>query len=184
MNNLEKQISKGAVNAFKAYGRMSGDGYWLSDAPEHFIHVVIALRINKALGHGVFLETSAKKNDKRSESKRKGKESGSARKRFDIVVWRKATPSVCALIEIKHSYLNKSAAIQLDAKKLRSYRPPGNNRNPDLYLLAYREATRRSTCETYGRILAERAHGKLVYSRVERSLEDDWHWSVALIRLL
>lgn len=183
MNDLEAALFGSIEIAQRTFGEISGDGCWLSHAPEHFIHGVAARCVHRSTGHGVFLEASPKKIQKHSEKSHRGPPAKDKSNRFDIVVWNKSTLSVRALVEIKHSWTNKAAQVVADGRKIRAYARQRHGHKPTGYLLVYREALSAKTCQKYAESINERLNGELLAFTERAPKDDDWRWSAFLIRL-
>jgi len=133
MNNLEKSLLAGGVDAQKRYGEMTG--WWLSHGPESFIEHEIALKVSKE-GFYVFPECSPKKIMEEKDKRPRGRPSGNRGQRFDIVVWHKATNSVRAIIEIKRAW--NVDVLRADSIKVK--KALGQNLAKSGYLVIYTEA--------------------------------------------
>jgi hypothetical protein len=137
MNILEKSLVDASKVAQIAYTRLSR-GWWLSHGPESFLMSTIATEINRKTKSWVFLDASPKKIRREiKEPIRRGRPLGNQGKRFDLVIWKKSTNKVRAVIEIKRAYT--VGMLYSDRKKLSNYLSQ-ENYPISAYLLAYTEA--------------------------------------------
>lgn len=179
MNKLEQQIFRAACEAQDAYKDLT-DGFWLLNGPESFLQNFVALALR-----GEYLadtEASPRKIRNYYEGKpKRGRPSKNLNKRFDLVVWWD-NGYIRAIIEVKRIFSN-IGALAPDAKKIRQYAKGSNVEPFSGYILFYSEAKRRSTLEN--RIIRASAslNAKITGKKVVPEEEEDWLWSMALLKL-
>jgi len=180
MNKLERAILDGAIEAQKAYGRIS-DGCWLGHGPESFIQPYVAEEIAEE-GFVVYPEKSPKKLDEELEVKRRGRPPGNKGERFDLVVWYRTRPEVLAIIEIKRAYY--IGPVRRDAEKVKKHLSHGVAKTG--YLLVYSVAggyARRTALESTFKRWAKQTETTLVGHHIVADEDDEWSWGFVLLRL-
>lgn len=177
MNKLEKKIFRGALKAHRIYGKMTG-GLWLWRGPESILQMQIALLL-----HGdyyVDVETSPRKINEDKDKKPRGRPPKNKNHRFDVIVWKKSSQRIRAIVEIKRT--SKTGALKPDAAKLRKYRAGAASDEFDGYLLVYSEAKRGATLD-HRIVQAAIATRARVIDKHVSQLSEEWQWSMALLRL-
>jgi hypothetical protein len=183
MNDLEKVIMQGAMNAHDAHRTLTG-GWWLDRAPESFIQVLVAQRI-ATLEHQVYIDTSLKKIVQDIGRRHRGRPSTNIRQRPDISVWFKTSDTLRAVIEIKRAW--QFRPVRLDAMKLTKYLRQKGAAGTG-YLLVYSEINgqrRRVKLRNRFEKWANRLSWTLVGHIVRTShVDTDWAWGFALMRFV
>lgn len=178
MNNLEKAIIEGSVQAQQEYIKLTN--WWLSHGPEYFITCCVSRNIREVNGYLVFPEASPKKIKSEINLKKRGPTPKSDGKRFDIVVWEKHTENIRAIIEIKRAYniepvRNDYKKIVEHMKKLEFVK--------NGYIIAYYEAKKIETIKnTYNR-WADSLGCSLVGSTIGEDQHSDWKWGFGLFKI-
>jgi hypothetical protein len=182
MTILEKAIINGARTAQKNYQEFTG-GYWLSYGPESFlVHTVVKSICEE--GYCGFPEASPKLISKALDlQKSRGRPPKNLDQRFDTVVWNKAGNYLKAIIEVKKAW--SISSLRSDRNKIKKYLESNRNHFDKAvgYLLAYTEAKRADTLQNRFPKWAKELKCKLCHHHVETPENEEWGWSVGLLRL-
>lgn len=141
MNKLEHALCAGAVKANRAYDGMTG--YWLSHGPEAILTCLTGKHVSYETDMAVCVDFSPKRIEAEKDKKKKGRKPKDFRRRFDMVVWYKASLNVRAIVEVKKAY--NRTTLRSDRKKLSRYI---SKNDCAAYLLAYTEAKGSRRAET------------------------------------
>lgn len=135
MNELERIVVDAVKTAQRDYESMTG--WWLWHGPESFMVSSVARLIGKQGDFSVYLDASPKKIQKELEEHRRGRPRKNQGKRFDIVVWRRASDRLRAILEVKRAW--SITGLRADRKKMAEFL---SSKNYDIagYLLVYTEA--------------------------------------------
>ncbi|MXX95007.1 MAG: hypothetical protein F4039_05520 [Gammaproteobacteria bacterium] len=130
----EVAILDSACRAQEFHMKMT-DGWYLSYSHESFLQNFIAFELFKKSKLSVNIDPSGRK--VYEEVSPWGRPPGSKRldQRFDVVVWKKDSSSVKAVIEVKKAWRTKS--VLQDVKKLRKFLPTASVRCAKGYVLYY-----------------------------------------------
>ena len=185
-NDLEKAILTAAQRAAKEFDKISG-GSWLGDGPESFLQIAVGIDIARQSDRYVGFEKSPKKLQQEMENKFRGQPPKIHGKRFDLVVWQKATDKPRAIIEVKRSW-NKSGPIK-DAEKIAKHFRLKSRTCILGYLLVYVSRKKQDAMLKMFEIIAQDAmeipgirNAKFV-DKVWGDEDEGWRWSIGLIRL-
>ena len=180
MTKLEKALCQGALKANRRYVTMNG--YWLWHASEAYLTCTTAQHVFRATGNSVCIDFSPKRIEDEKTTKQRGRKPKDYRRRFDMVVWHKATKTVRAIVEVKRAY--NSNMIKPDGKKLRRY---AGRQGCAAYLLAYTHASgknRVATLERRAKNWVKGIKGTLIRRHIDKRGDGQYSWSIYLIRVV
>jgi hypothetical protein len=181
MNQLEDVIIKAVKTAQRDYENMTG-GWWLSHGPESFLMSAVASKISKKGEFWVFLDASPKKIQKELKEHPRGRpRKKNQGKRFDLVVWKKASEELRAILEIKRAW--NIIGLRADRKKMAEYVKSNKDYDIAAYLLAYTEARRENTLSNRLKSWTDRLDCTLVASSMDCKGDGEWVWAAGLFRL-
>lgn len=183
MNELERLIIEGTKAAQKEHIKMSG-GYWLDDAAEAYLQIRVGQYINQQGKSLVAFEKSPNKMDKAVGDIRRGRPRGNEKKRFDLIVWRKAynMAPVHAVLEIKRTWLKRP--VKLDVQKIRRYVSQKGAQTKTGYVLWYTSRKKPETISSAIAKMAKTTGCKAAAEYVNKTpSKDDWYWGAGLFRV-
>ena len=143
----------------------------------------VASKLSRKRGFWVFVDASPKKILKERDERPRGRPPKNLDKRFDMVVWQKASDKIRAILEIKVAW--NITSLRSDRKKIALFMKNNEYVNAG-YLLLYTEAKGTRREETLSNRLknwADRLRCKLVGSTMDAPGDDEWGWAVGLLRL-
>jgi hypothetical protein len=169
MNQIERAIVQGAIDAQKRYEAMTG-GWWLSHGPELYLQGVIAEHIAE-LKHWVYLDCSIRKIIEYDMGRRRGRPAFNERQRPDISVWYKSRDAIRAVVEIKRAF--DVGPVRQDAQKLDRILSAAKGPAAG-YLLVYSEAMTKKPGDTLNRRFTnwQKAIGWKTIQQHVREVED------------
>jgi hypothetical protein len=182
MNQLEEAVIDAAKTAQKEYEKMTG-GWWLSHGPESFLQHAVAIKVREE-GFWVYPEASPKKIRKDQDVRPRGRPPRNPDKRFDLVVWQKASNKIRAILEIKRAW--SISDLKGDREKIERFLKFKNNEYVAGYLLAYTEADGNKRGDTLSKRLndwAQKLNCALVGLHKDAQGDGEWGWAIGLFRL-
>ena len=185
MNKLETAILGSAVRALNRYEKIAGQ--WLWHAPEFFLTTYVANGIARK-GWYVWCDASPSKIIFEESRSKRGHIPTNKNKRFDIVVWHKASKTVKAIIEVKRDW--SITSLKGDRKKILKQKNKVKASANSGYLLVYSEEKHRKNGKTATETLEKRfqrwAHGlgaTISGKHFCAPRKGEWAWGFALLRL-
>ncbi len=185
MQQLNAAILNAAVHAQNRYEAISD--YWLWHAPESYLTNYVANGIGRKKWQ-VWPEASPRKIIVDADGSKRGRRAKNRNRRFDIVVWHKASSTLKAIIEVKLAWSVNS--LMRDAEKIRKQQNAKRASARAGYLLVYSEARHEAEKRTGAATLKRRfkkwakaLDANLRGMRLRAPRGEPWAWGFALFRL-